>query len=98
MEAWTRMVESLRHASARSKDRKGRPMTDAETPYEKVLEDQKDYLTQLLTQAEAREARADADLVELRATKLRAKERVAELRTALAAIELDLEREAVNSL
>lgn len=66
--------------------------------FEKVLEDQKDYLTQLLTQAEAREARADSDLVELRATRLRAKERVAELKTALAAIELDLEREALDAI
>ncbi len=66
--------------------------------FEQVLTDQKDYVTQLLTQAEAREARVDADLVELRASKLRSKERVAELRTALAAIELDLEREAINNL
>lgn len=66
--------------------------------FEKVLENHKEYLRSLLTQAEAREARVDADLVELRASKLASKERVAELRTALAAIELDLEREAFNNL
>lgn len=71
---------------------------DAKTPYEVVLEKHQEYLRSLLVQVKAHRGRAESDLVELRTTLGHANERVREIEAELAAINLDLEREASNNL